>query len=228
MKEDIHEYEGEDITVSYDVMRCIHVRECVRGLPHVFDPNKRPWIEPDNATADELAEVITRCPTGALHFERTDDGPAEQTPTENTVLVAADGPLYLRGDVDIAAPDGTVILEDTRVALCRCGLSANKPLCDNSHRRGEDAFRAPGTVGDARAETDETENDEGESGGPLTVTPTPDGPVLLEGNFRLMGAEDGSAVRGTDAALCRCGGSQNKPFCDGTHAKIGFSTEDER
>lgn len=45
---EIHEYGGEGITVTYDVKRCIHARECIKGLPAVFDPNKRPWITPTN------------------------------------------------------------------------------------------------------------------------------------------------------------------------------------
>ena len=39
MDEDIHQYAGEDIEVSYDVLRCTHARECVERLPEVFDPD---------------------------------------------------------------------------------------------------------------------------------------------------------------------------------------------
>ncbi|WP_176719473.1 (4Fe-4S)-binding protein, partial [Rhodohalobacter halophilus] len=65
MESKIHNYENNEIKVSYDVKRCIHAAECVKGLPKVFDPNKKPWIEPDNASAKEIADVIERCPTGA-------------------------------------------------------------------------------------------------------------------------------------------------------------------
>ena len=144
MEQEVHEYDGEDITVSYDVKRCIHARECVRGLPAVFDPDEHPWIDPDEADADDLAEVITLCPTGALHFERKDGGREETTPDENVIEVVADGPLYARGDVEIVDEDGETLLTDTRVAFCRCGASGNKPLCDNSHLGIE--FEAPGLV----------------------------------------------------------------------------------
>lgn len=50
------------------------------------------------------------------------------------------GPLYVRGPVRPAGPEGTVLTE-TRVALCRCGATSNPPLCDNSHRAI--GFRAP-------------------------------------------------------------------------------------
>lgn len=239
MKEDVHTYTDEDITVSYDVNRCIHVRECVHGLPRVFDPDRRPWIDPAEGTADEIAAVVTACPTGALKYERTDDGPGETVPERNTITDAPDGPLYVRGDVEIEEPGGPVF-RDTRVALCRCGLSTNKPLCDGSHAEG--AFEADGRV---RANDPV---DIGPPDGPLTIVPTADGPLLLRGEFEIRGGErgDGDAneadsadrndqndenedetgtFRASQAALCRCGASADKPFCDGTHAEIGFETE---
>lgn len=219
MEEDVHEYQGEAIEVTYDVRRCTHARECVRGLPAVFDPDRRPWIEPDEATPEDLAEVIERCPTGALHYERTDDH-EEAVPEENAITVASGGPNYVRGDVDLQTPDGEPLLSDTRVALCRCGASANGPLCDNSHR--DVAFEAAGTVADNAGGTDEAAD-----GGQLTVVPAPDGPLHVDGPFEIRGEDDDSVFRGTEAWLCRCGGSSNKPFCDGTHARIGFSTEGE-
>jgi CDGSH-type Zn-finger protein/uncharacterized Fe-S cluster protein YjdI len=218
MEEDVHSYDGRAITVSYDVKRCIHVRECVRGLPNVFDPDKRPWIAPDDAAAEELAEVITRCPTGALHFDRKDGGWEETAPGENSVTVSADGPLYVHGDVEVTDEDGTVALADTRIAFCRCGASANKPLCDNSHRDID--FEAPGTVGGVSDADVPPE-------GALSVTPTKNGPLHVEGGFELDGSDDGATATSEDAWLCRCGESANKPLCDGTHAKIGFTTEDD-
>ncbi|WP_224332190.1 CDGSH iron-sulfur domain-containing protein [Haloprofundus halobius] len=223
MKEEIHNYTGEGIEVSYDVRRCIHARECVRGLPAVFDPDRRPWIDPNNADADDIAEVIERCPTGALHYERTDDGPEEAVPDENTVTVTSDGPHYVRGDGVIETPGGGELLADTRMALCRCGASENKPLCDNSHLEIE--FEALGTVGDEHA--DDVGPGTTDRGGPLTVVPTPDGPLHVTGLFEMHGEDDASVFRGTDAWLCRCGHSGAKPFCDGTHARVGFSTEGE-
>ncbi len=218
MEQEVHEYDGEDITVSYDVKRCIHARECVRGLPAVFDPDRRPWIVPDEADADDLAEVITRCPTGALHFERKDGGREETTPDENAIEVVADGPLYARGEIEVVTEDGSELLSDTRVAFCRCGASGNKPLCDNSHLDVD--FEAAGTV------TGES-TDEDSATGRLRVTPTANGPLHVEGGFEIGGGDDGSTYRDDDAWLCRCGESANRPFCDGTHAEIGFTTGDD-
>jgi uncharacterized Fe-S cluster protein YjdI len=133
MNEKILVYDGDEITVQYSVTRCIHAAECVRGLPAVFDPNRRPWIDPNAASAEEIAAVVQRCPTGALHFVRKDGGEAEAEPEENTITLVPDGPLYLHGNIEIQHSDGTVLLQDTRVALCRCGASKAKPFCDGSH-----------------------------------------------------------------------------------------------
>ncbi|MBF6620625.1 MAG: (4Fe-4S)-binding protein [Patulibacter sp.] len=56
--------------VTFDVALCQHAGECVRGLPDVFDTAKRPWIQPEHATLDEIEAVIDRCPSLALKFER--------------------------------------------------------------------------------------------------------------------------------------------------------------
>jgi uncharacterized Fe-S cluster protein YjdI/CDGSH-type Zn-finger protein len=125
-------YRGERITVYYDVQRCCHFAECVRGLPGVFDVNARPWIQPDNADADRVAEVVRRCPTGALHYALT-DGPDEQQPGPTRVTAVEDGPLLLRGDLLLESPSGEV--RDVRAALCRCGLTASSPFCDDACKR---------------------------------------------------------------------------------------------
>ena len=51
------------------------------------------------------------------------------------------------------------------------------------------------------------------------------GPLLVEGSCRLIDREGNEAASCGPFALCRCGGSKKKPFCDGTHAKIGFQDE---
>ncbi|MYH48095.1 MAG: hypothetical protein F4151_00830 [Gammaproteobacteria bacterium] len=137
MKSKILHYSGEKAAVSYDVRRCIHAAACVHGLPDVFDPSRKPWIDPDRAEAEQLLQVIMRCPTGALHLERSDGEHAEPTPERNTAIVERNGPVYLRGDLEIVTGQGEVLLKDTRIALCRCGASENKPFCDGSHVRVE-------------------------------------------------------------------------------------------
>ncbi len=142
-------YERDGIRVLWEARYCIHAAECVRGLPGVFRPKDRPWIQPENApSADALAEVVRRCPTGALRYERTDGAPSERdllaaampdpshSPTAPLPIVTAspDGPLLVTGVVRVTAADGTLLREAERVALCRCGASKTKPFCDGSHR----------------------------------------------------------------------------------------------
>jgi len=128
------EYANDEIVVTWEPSYCIHAADCLQGLPEVFDAMRRPWIEVDRASADEIADVVMTCPSGALHFRRLDGGAQESAPAGTTVAPQPDGPLYLRGSIRIEDPSGRVIREDTRLALCRCGGSANKPFCDGTHR----------------------------------------------------------------------------------------------
>jgi uncharacterized Fe-S cluster protein YjdI/CDGSH-type Zn-finger protein len=128
-------YAGDAIEVQWEPRLCIHVRNCVRGLPQVFDPEARPWVVVDAADADAVAATIETCPTGALRYRRLDGGPQEQLQEETTVEPRPNGPLFVRGLVRIVDQDGRLVREDTRLALCRCGASENKPFCDGSHRR---------------------------------------------------------------------------------------------
>jgi uncharacterized Fe-S cluster protein YjdI/CDGSH-type Zn-finger protein len=125
-------YTTPEITVTFDPGRCVHAAECVRGLPQVFDTSRARWIRPERAPAEEVAAVIARCPTGALHYTLP-DGAAESIGGV-AMRVTRNGPIYVRGAVRLQAEDGTVIVEDVRVALCRCGKSANQPFCDGTHR----------------------------------------------------------------------------------------------
>ena len=128
-------YAGSAIEVQWEPRLCIHVRNCVRALPQVFDPEARPWVVVDAADADAVAATIETCPTGALHYRRLDGGREEQPQEDTMVEPRPNGPLFVRGLVRIVGQDGGLIREDTRLALCRCGASENKPFCDGSHRR---------------------------------------------------------------------------------------------
>jgi uncharacterized Fe-S cluster protein YjdI len=82
-------YAAPEVTVFYDRGRCRHYAECVRGLPQVFDPTRRPWIRADLADAQAVAEVVRRCPTGALHYRLLAAEPEE--PTHPTVITPDPG-----------------------------------------------------------------------------------------------------------------------------------------
>jgi CDGSH-type Zn-finger protein len=194
---------------------CIHVGECGRAHGELFIGGRQPWCQPDLADTAEVVEVVGRCPTGALSYLRQ-DGESEQAADANTIVVSNNGPLYLRGEllIDGAADDMPGAL--FRAALCRCGQSGNKPFCDNSHESA--GFVDRGAIGDAGPGLDE-------SGGPLEVKRAKNGPLLVKGNVELVAASGRVAWRGTNTALCRCGASSNKPFCDGSHREAGFEAD---
>lgn len=126
-------YTGDGVSVSYDAPRCTHVANCVRGLPAVFSPKERPWIQLENeASAERVAEIVRTCPTGALHYA-LHGGPPEAPAVPTTLTPVRDGPLTLRGDLVIQTPEGEV--REVRAALCRCGASSHKPFCDGTHAR---------------------------------------------------------------------------------------------
>ncbi len=133
-------YRGRDIEVSFDLDICVHIGECLRGHRGVFKLQRRPWILPDEADADTVAEIVERCPSGALQYRRFDGGaPEEHEGTQVTPI--RNGPLFVTGDIEVRLEDGTVETLP-RATLCRCGFSKHKPFCDNEHLAME--FRAPG------------------------------------------------------------------------------------
>jgi uncharacterized Fe-S cluster protein YjdI len=125
-------YKNDEIEVFWEPEYCIHSGMCWRNLPDVFRPRTKPWVRPEQAPADEIAWVVSACPSGALSYRRLDGGPSEPVPDTTLIEPQQDGPLYVRGRLQITRPDGSV-RETTRAALCRCGHSQNKPFCDNSH-----------------------------------------------------------------------------------------------
>jgi uncharacterized Fe-S cluster protein YjdI/CDGSH-type Zn-finger protein len=130
----LQRYATDEIEVTFDPARCIHYAACIRRLPAVFEAAARPWIRPQAASAEAIAETVRACPTGALHYRLLRGGPPEEAPPEPRVRVLRDGPLVISGDVRVELDDGAELLRDTRVALCRCGHSGNMPFCDNTHR----------------------------------------------------------------------------------------------
>jgi CDGSH-type Zn-finger protein len=108
--------------------------------------------------------------------------------------------------------------EGFRVTLCRCGKSNRKPYCDGSHAAaGFSATGEPATIASEPLV---------ERGGRLTITPVPNGPLQLAGNVEICSGTGRTVLRTQSARLCRCGASASKPFCDGSHARIGFQSDE--
>ncbi len=206
------DFAGQEIDVHFDGRLCIHVSECGNSKGELFVGDREPWCAPDLVSKAEVREIIERCPTGALTYTDKAGVPESPAPT-NSLKIANDGPLYLTGDLLIEGAGEDMPGVQFRAALCRCGASKNKPFCDNSHIEAN--FRDPGAVGDRGPGLTAT-------GGKLKVEMRPDGPLALTGNLSIHAGSGRLAWEGEKAFLCRCGASKNKPFCDGTHKKIGF------
>lgn len=216
MSDSVQVYEGKEVRITFDGQRCIHMRRCVLGLPEVFRANvEGPWIDPDGAEADEIRALARRCPSGAITVEPLDGTPPERPPKRNVAYVVENGPLFMHADLHIDDEEPRI-----RATLCRCGASKSKPYCDGSHEGM--GFHA---TGEPEASNDLASLD---ATGPLKIRSLKNGPLLLNGPLEIVRGGTGKTVRRTTkVALCRCGASKDKPFCDGTHAAIGFRTEPE-
>jgi uncharacterized Fe-S cluster protein YjdI len=63
-------YDNGEIRVIWRPDICAHSGVCVRGLPEVFRPEERPWIDVRGAPSDRIIAQIEQCPSGALSWER--------------------------------------------------------------------------------------------------------------------------------------------------------------
>jgi uncharacterized Fe-S cluster protein YjdI len=66
MSEVIKHYTNGEITVVWQPEKCIHSANCFRNLPKVFNPRIKPWVQPDNASSEEITNTVRCCPSGAL------------------------------------------------------------------------------------------------------------------------------------------------------------------
>jgi len=204
---------SDAIEIRFDTRRCIHSRFCVLGAPRVFLANvEGPWLHPENDSVEHLVHVAQDCPSGAITYRRLDGGADEQAPEVNTANLRQNGPYAFRATLRIEGQQPMY-----RATLCRCGQSKNKPFCDNSHiAAGFEATGEPETMPSEPLEV---------RGGALQVSPLRDGPLHVRGPLEICCGTGRTVTRTENVKLCRCGGSASKPFCDGTHARIGFRSE---
>ncbi len=201
---------GEQLELQFEAKRCIHSRFCVTWAPKVFLANVQgPWLHPDAMPVERVVEVAHACPSGAIRYRRTDGAPDEGAPPVNLAAVREAGPYAFRGTLQIAGRP-----PEFRATLCRCGASQNKPYCDGSHHAI--GFGASGEPPAGRTDMLPVRD------GVLAIDPQTDGPLRVRGNLEITSGTGRVVARVTSTWLCRCGGSANKPFCDGTHARIGF------
>jgi CDGSH-type Zn-finger protein/uncharacterized Fe-S cluster protein YjdI len=205
--------EGQNLTLLYETKKCIHARFCVTGAPKVFLANvKGPWIDPDGIEVDKLVEIAHNCPSGAIRYTRKDGKHDEVAPQVNLVAIREAGPYAVRAPIMLNGE-----FAGFRATLCRCGASKNKPFCDGSHH--DAGFVASGEPATGKADMLPVRD------GALSIDPQIDGPLQVRGNLEITSGTGRVVARVMQAKLCRCGGSNTKPFCDGTHARIGFKSD---
>lgn len=119
-KEIIKEYTKDNLTILWKPGKCIHSAVCVGGLPEVFRPKDKPWIDMDGAKAESIAEQVKKCPSGALSLK-------SKTSSSEENLISAPKRAGEK-------PMLTEVEDGKTYAWCACGLSANQPWCDGSHK----------------------------------------------------------------------------------------------
>jgi len=126
------EYVGRKITIHDNRHLCAHAGRCTEGLQSVWRMGQKPWIDPDGAEVEAIIAIIEQCPSGALAYS-IDGEPEALKAAANCIVVSADGPYEITGDITLK--DDSRDIDDCpgRSALCRCGGSKNKPFCDGSH-----------------------------------------------------------------------------------------------
>jgi CDGSH-type Zn-finger protein len=132
----------------------------------------------------------------------------------NETLVANAGPLQITGNITLVHEDGSVQYAN-HLSLCRCGHSKSKPVCDEQHLEAE--FLNSGKIHEV------SEIAVSHRPSKITISCIKDGPITFRGRMRLHNQFGQECVK-MRGSLCRCGQSASKPFCDGSHSRVGFKT----
>jgi len=186
----------------------------------------REWSKPDSESDDANTSPQGEQPAAPVEQESTDEKALDRWFREqrgskrvpkrlklaNELLVVNGGPLQMSGNITLIAEDGTVT-HANHLNLCRCGASKNKPVCDDQHLEIE--FFDNGTVQKlsdwmpvSRPQT-------------ITVTCVKNGPLKFRGYLRIYNKKGQECIT-MKGALCRCGKSSKKPFCDNNQGCAGF------
>jgi CDGSH-type Zn-finger protein len=121
---------GTGLTVRDDRSICVHAGFCGTRVANVWGQVQE---TAESTVRLQVISMVEKCPSGALTFRF--EGDDVEPLLAPAVAVTDDGPLWVTGGVPVALADGTPLEVRNRVTLCRCGASANKPLCDGSHKK---------------------------------------------------------------------------------------------
>lgn len=140
MKDITKKYTNGEVTIVWKPNTCIHSTICwkgITGLGTVFNPSKKPWIDPLGANTDKIIEQVKKCPSGALSFYLNDkeNESTEVVSSESIIEVTLNGPLMIYGNLTVKDHNGNETKKNKVTAFCRCGSSGNKPYCDGTHKK---------------------------------------------------------------------------------------------
>jgi CDGSH-type Zn-finger protein len=183
----------------------------VLAQPSELDRPDHPSAQPDPQAPTQFENAAPAIEsTGEKAIDRwfLEQRGAKRVPKKlelpNELLVTNGGPLKMTGNITMIDEEGTVS-HANHLSLCRCGASKNKPFCDDQHLDVE--FFDSGTLQRAsdwmpvnRPQT-------------ITVTAVKNGPLKFRGYLRIFNKKGQECIT-MNGALCRCGNSSNKPFCD--------------
>ncbi len=171
---------------------------------------------PEPKTTDQQANLTTsiRALNRWFRKRRKNRGAPRLLKIPNEVLVSNGGPLQFSGNITLVHEDGKVE-NANHLSLCRCGHSRSKPVCDDSHLDAE--FLHSGKIFEA------SETATSLVASKVTISCIKDGPITFRGRIRLHNLFGQECVK-MQGSLCRCGHSTSKPFCDGSHSRVGFKT----
>ena len=118
------EYTNGHITVVWQHELCIHSENCFHGLPRVFNPKQRPWVNIDGAEDEAIVAQVGQCPSGALSYFYNETGKPKEVQTQlnaNAIIAAKE-------------PAQVVLEQNKKYAWCACGRSEKQPFCDGTHK----------------------------------------------------------------------------------------------
>jgi CDGSH-type Zn-finger protein len=121
-------FDGEKVSMTDDRVLCADAGFCGNRIEKVWQIIER---TEDTQVRFQLMQMVERCPSGRLTYE-LEDGPLEpDLPKE--IAPTKDGPYWVTGGIPVIMSDSRSLEVRNRIALCRCGQSKNKPLCDGTH-----------------------------------------------------------------------------------------------
>lgn len=139
-----------------------------------------------------------------FHEQRGTKRVPKRLDVANELLVTSGGPLKMTGNITLIDEDGSVT-HANNLSLCRCGASKSKPFCDDQHLEVE--FFDGGAISQLSDWMPVTRPQT------ITVTAVKNGPLKFRGYLRIFNKKGQECIT-MSGALCRCGKSSKKPFCD--------------